>query len=266
MKTCFPFVLPLPTNKGVFIRSPPPKKNTLSPIYMLKVLLLLLLLLKGQPLEVDPQVVTTFPGVACSGLENPINIDHLYQFGKRLQSILGLKLKDILPKALLSDDIGKLQKSQFPFLDLNQTLGPAQKSSDNSEDEHNEEALMAEFSSHPVHLVTKNSKTTLPSAFIPFCAYKTDLLLLGEYIEGLEFPICNKFTPTVLDGQLCYTFDISSVLPDMETLDGKDGELLLLLDYNTERSVSSQRSTKTNTGNGKRYISTKLCQNILKLS
>ena len=191
----------------------------------------------------------------CSGLiENPVNIDHLYQFGKEMQSLLDIKLKDILPKALLGDDIDKLRESRYPFLDFNQTFGPVQI--DNFEDE-SVESLMAELSSHPVHLVTKNSKTSLPSAFIPFCAYKTDLLLLGEYIEGLEFPVCNKFVPTVLDRQLCYTLDISSALPNMETIDGKDGELMLLLDYNKERSVSSQRSKKTINGNGKRYISMK---------
>ena len=141
--------------------------------------------------------MTTFSGL----IENPVNIDHLYQFCKEMQSILDMKLKDILPKALLSDDIERLLESQHPFLDFDQTLGTDQK--DNSEDESSE-ALMAELSSHPVHLVTKNSKTSLPSAFIPFCAYKTNLALMGEYIEDLEFPVCNSFIPTVLDGQLCY--------------------------------------------------------------
>ena len=77
----------------------------------------------------------------------------------------------------------------------------------------------------------------MPSAFIPFCAYQTSLLLLGEFINSFEFPVCNKFTPTVLDGQLCYNLGINSVLSERETMDGKGGELMLLLDYNKEKSI-----------------------------
>ena len=42
--------------------------------------------------------------------------------------------------------------------------------------------------------------------------------------------------------------------------DGKDGELLLLLDNNQERSVSSQRSKKTTNGKSKQRISMKDAQ------
>ena len=100
---------------------------------------------------------------------------------------------------------------------------------------------MRELSFHPVLLKSK-SNATLPSAFIPFCAYKTDLLMLGEHIEGIDFPVCNKFTPTVLDGQLCYTLDVNSALPDEDTLDGKEGGLTLFLDYNKERSAKPKGS------------------------
>ena len=86
------------------------------------------------------------------------------------------------------------------------------------------------------------------------CAYKTDLLLLGEYIEGLDFPICNKFTPTVLDGQLCYTLDLGSALPNIETFDGNRGGLVLLLDYNTERSIKPKEPAQEETNNSKRFI------------
>ena len=81
------------------------------------------------------------------------------------------------------------------------------------------------------------TSTNAPSAFIPFCAYNTELLALGIFIDGMKFPICSRFVPTVLKGQLCYTMDVNSVLPDKETKAGKSSGLTLLLDYNQERSV-----------------------------
>ena len=43
-------------------------------------------------------------------------------------------------------------------------------------------------------------------------------------------------------------------LPNVETLYGKGGELLLLLDYNKEKSVTLKRVTNANSGNSERYI------------
>ena len=58
----------------------------------------------------------------------------------------------------------------------------------------------------------------------------------------------------MLDGQLCYTVDISSVLPDITTLDGKVGELLLFLDYNKERSIEPENKLKAKSVSQKRFI------------
>ena len=179
-------------------------------------------------------------------LTNPTNIEHLYQFSKQLQPLLDLKLKEILPMTLPGDDIITLRMMENPFLESSSTHTPFQNGT-------HSEAFMAELSSHPVHLLTKNGKT-LPSAFIPFCAFKTDLLLLGERINGFKFPVCNKFTPTVLDGQLCYTLDINSHVPNIENLHGKQGELLLFLDYNQERSISL-RMTRASNNSSDRFIS-----------
>ena len=163
-----------------------------------------------------------------------------------MQPILGLKLNELLQKALMSDNLALLRRRKYPFLEKDLTF--VQRSVERSH-----ELFMAELSSHHVHLKTKLG-ALVPSAFIPFCAYKTDLLLLGEHIKGLKFPVCNKFTPTVLDGQLCYNLDINSALPNEDTLDGKQGELTLILDYNLERSVGSQRSTKNDHQISKRFL------------
>ena len=89
---------------------------------------------------------------------------------------------------------------------------------------------------HPVHLTSKWS-----SAFIPFCAYKTDLNFSKDSfaLEGTDFPLCSSFLPTILEGQLCYKLDLKEFSGQ-----GKANELMLLLDYNEERSlqVSSNKT------------------------
>ena len=90
--------------------------------------------------------------------------------------------------------------------------------------------------SHPPHLTSSWS-----SAFIPFCAYKTDLNISQNplALSGLTFPLCSAFVPTILEGQLCYELTLN-----MTSGQGKQNELMLLLDYNTDRSV--QTSFKDN--------------------
>ena len=31
--------------------------------------------------------------------------------------------------------------------------------------------------------------------------------VIGEYINGIDFPVCNAFKPQILDGEFCYTLD-----------------------------------------------------------
>ena len=85
--------------------------------------------------------------------------------------------------------------------------------------------------SHPPHF-----KSNWSSAFIPFCAYKTDLNFSkdSEVLKGTDFPLCTSFVSTVLEGQLCY------MLPLKDTSDqGKKSELMMLLDYNEDRSLQA---------------------------
>ena len=104
---------------------------------------------------------------------------------------MGIDIKNLLPKMLNDDELLFFKENSYPFVN--------EKNSSSYVDKERNNALMAELSSHPVHLVNKDGQR-MPSAFIPFCAYQTSLLLLGEFIGGLKFPVCNKFTPTVLDG------------------------------------------------------------------
>ena len=59
---------------------------------------------------------------------------------------------------------------------------------------------IAGLSLHPPHLTDSKG---LP-ALIPFCAYRGNMRIMGEHINGLDFPVCNAFKPKIIDGELCY--------------------------------------------------------------
>ena len=72
-----------------------------------------------------------------------------------------------------------------------------------------------------------------PGAIVPFCAYAGNLSTLGQQIAGMDFPICDKFQATVLDGQVCYVLNMEA-LPRGATENGKDKGLLLALNMNVD--------------------------------
>ena len=85
--------------------------------------------------------------------------------------------------------------------------------------------------SHPPHLTSLWS-----SALIPFCAYKMDLKIFKERhtLPGIAFPLCKSFIPTILEGQPCYKLTLN-----MTSGQGKKNELMLILDYNEDRSLQT---------------------------
>ena len=84
--------------------------------------------------------------------------------------------------------------------------------------------------SHPPHL----NKDDWNSALIPVCAYKTNLNISRNRLAlpGITFPLCSSFLPTILEGQLCYKLTLNTISGQ-----GKTNELMLLLDYNEDRSL-----------------------------
>ena len=91
--------------------------------------------------------------------------------------------------------------------------------------------------SHPPHLLDATN-TLSPSAFIPFCAFKSQLGITKTFnnatlLPNSLFPMCNSFTPVALGGQLCYNLKLN-----MTGRQGKDGGLILVLDLNEDRSIS----------------------------
>ena len=84
------------------------------------------------------------------------------------------------------------------------------------------------MSLHPPHLIDSSGSLT-PAALIPFCAYQTNMTLLGQTRQDLPFPVCDQFQPTMLEGQRCYVLDLNSI-SNKESKAGLKNGLLLLLD------------------------------------
>ena len=103
------------------------------------------------------------------------------------------------------------------------------------------------MSLHPPHLINSNGSLT-PAGLIPFCAYQTNMTLLGQTRQDLPFTVCSHFKPTVLEGQLCYSLDLSSI----KTENSKPGEragLFILIDQGvadeeSETNINTQEKTE----------------------
>ena len=103
--------------------------------------------------------------------------------------------------------------------------------------------MSRKLSLHPVHLTETNGQLP-PSALIPFCSYHMDTNLLGAEISGMNMTtVCNKFEPTILEGQFCYSLDVSKVEKRQSGV-GKRHGLLLLLDPNRLEVRSQDKNSK----------------------
>ena len=72
------------------------------------------------------------------------------------------------------------------------------------------------MSLHPPHLIDSSGSLT-PAALIPFCAYQTNMTLLGQTRQDLPFPVCSQFQPVLFEGQLCYSLDLATLNIGLET-------------------------------------------------
>ena len=88
------------------------------------------------------------------------------------------------------------------------------------------------MSVHPAHLISPDQSLT-PSGLIPFCAYQTDVALVGQERPDIPFPVCSQFHPTVLEGQLCSSINITSLTKN-KTKEGLKNGLFLVLDLGNQ--------------------------------
>ena len=66
------------------------------------------------------------------------------------------------------------------------------------------------------------------------------MTLLGLKVGGINFTVCSQFQPTVLDGQLCYSLNLST-LEKRKTKTGKRYGLVLLLDSIGQKSEELEK-------------------------
>ena len=106
---------------------------------------------------------------------------------------------------------------------------------------------MKEASFYPPHMLDSFGNPS-PSALVPFCAFKGNMNLTGEYIPGINFPVCNKFKPTIQDGQTCHALDINSVIPkdDAKTKRGIENGILIAIDTD-QRTAFQMEATSERT-------------------
>lgn len=119
--------------------------------------------------------------------------------------------------------------------------------------------ISPKLSLHPVHLIPDKEGNIPPSALIPFCSYQGDFSLLGHQLPELgNITTCDKFEPRVLDGQLCYTLDVT-MLAKKQTRSGKTNGLFILLDpnpYSFDAPETSREDSTTKHQSFKVFIHT----------
>ena len=87
-----------------------------------------------------------------------------------------------------------------------------------------------ELSLHPIHLTRDKQGNLPPSALIPYCSYQGESTLLGKVIPEVDgFETCDRFEPTILEGQLCFSIDVAKYREE-PTKKGKAKGLFFMLD------------------------------------
>ena len=88
----------------------------------------------------------------------------------------------------------------------------------------------------------------LPSALIPFCALNSDLAVLGRELdltEKLNLPVCDKFVPVVLEGQLCYSLNLDQITTNASREERTNGLTMILdLGLDTTENLESVKVDK----------------------
>ena len=79
--------------------------------------------------------------------------------------------------------------------------------------------------------------TLSPSSFIPFCSFGGNVSVEGKSSNNFNSPVCDKFRPAFLDGQLCYQVDPNELRNEVDMKKMASHGIIMLLDYNFERMV-----------------------------
>ena len=91
---------------------------------------------------------------------------------------------------------------------------------------------------HPVHIIDKDNQIT-PSAFIPFCEFRGNMLLTGKMIYQFDLPVCTSFRAKIFNNQICYELDLDRFADNITARELKSG-FTFIMDYNEDRRVTLQ--------------------------
>merc|ERR1712223_336949 len=125
-----------------------------------------------------------------------------------MDKMFNFTLESALISLTNTEDVRSLLNASLPYLERHRTTLTDCLEEDNCvgvEDLIGNIGDTFVDSIHPPHILNDQSQES-PSAFIPFCAFKS-VLGIGKTkvkVPGISFPICDQFRPVTLNGQLCY--------------------------------------------------------------
>ena len=107
--------------------------------------------------------------------------------------------------------------------------------------------MIQKLSNHPIHIITEDKKPS-PSAFIPFCAYGRNTLMMGHRVKHFHTPVCNSFKAKIFNNQLCYEVDVNRMVSRQNLTKEQEQEslkigLTFLMDYNEDRQLYSDNES-----------------------
>ena len=108
---------------------------------------------------------------------------------------------------------------------------------------HSDTEYVQSMSNHPVHIMDQKGRM-LPSSFIPFCEFGGNMSLVGTYFDKFDFPICDKFTPRILEGQLCYQIDVNEVKDQVDSKNALAHGFIFAMDYNEDKMIKEENMRK----------------------
>ena len=155
------------------------------------------------------------------------SLQHLYQ---KLTDILRLHMANILVELSNSNALQTMESEGNVFL----------TGFDEYEVNMKSKIERAMAASQPVEMYDKPGELS-PSAFVPFCAFGTELL--GPTVQNMSTPVCNIFDPTVVEGRLCYQTNVEKLTTQHDS-HGKKSGLILFIDTNKEKSIKISKRQK----------------------
>jgi hypothetical protein len=58
---------------------------------------------------------------------------------------------------------------------------------------------------------------------------------MGKRVSKFDLPVCDKFRPVILEGQLCYQVDVNQFMNQIDRKNLMSHGLVFMMDYNSNR-------------------------------